>query len=708
MCNQTQSPSSHTIHSNHRVASWLRARLWLLGGCLSLLWIGCSVHSPLDSQQDKLRKHTEFLFDYPKDGVFKTENFYDFPYPHDLRLTDKGRPDVAAMPAPKRTKQCSLPPSNNELVTTLLKSINPDTYISDLVKLASQQANGFSLNPGIYMRFTRPLHKASIPPPTATLTNDSPIFMLNIDTKSPKAGQRIPIRISPGYTSRYLPGPTLVIRPVEGFVLQPKTTYAVVVLTSARDNEGWPLNTHPLMQELASIPHFADPYKEKLRSHYGPLFAFLKRPEGGSIQADRIAAATVFTTGDPISEMQTLYEFIQNMPAPKKDPLKIECSNNRSTTPYVTCTGEFESPEFQKGESPFLGKETGTFEYKDGKPVYRMSPFRFTLTIPKRYLASGSITLRRLPIVMYAHGTGGSNRTFLNNGTALALAKRGIAGFGIDQAVHGTRAGSLQLDFLFFNALNLPAARDNVRQSALDYFWQVRFLNKLEVKHDNHTITFDPKRTWFMGHSQGGLVGPVFLAFERNVNAAFLSAPGGFLIHTLLYKVEPKDPIQILSIMRYLLCDEDQATNVFHPILALFQNFFDPADPVTYSPKVLDPKLRPLHLLMTEGLTDGYAPPQVFEPLAVAMGMPMLGTQHQPILGLQLQNTPQYQLPVRGNYVYPDGTRTTVGFTQHKECKYNSGKDCDGHFVAFNNPNAIRNWQSFFQSLLYDDIAQIH
>jgi hypothetical protein len=49
-----------------------------------------------------------------------------------------------------------------------------------------------------------------------------------------------------------------------------------------------------------------------------------------------------------------------------------------------------------------------------------------------------------------------------------------------------------------------------------------------------------------------------------------------------------------------------------------------------------------------------------------------------------------------------------VGFTQHPECKYSSGGDCDGHFVAHHNPDAQRNWISFFQSLVNGDIATIH
>jgi predicted esterase len=385
---------------------------------------------------------------------------------------------------------------------------------------------------------------------------------------------------------------------------------------------------------------------------------------------------------------------------------------NNAATPFITCTGIYDSPHFQKGKAPFLDPDSGFFVYDAQKrPQHHMLPLRFALTIPKRYIQTGAVAQRAMPIVMYAHGTGGSYTSFISDGTARSLAQQGIAGFGIDQAVNGertTKIGDARLDFLFFNALNYPAARDNVRQSAIDYYWQVRFLRDLSIDYNKQSFTFDHKRIWFMGHSQGGLTGPLLLAFEEHISAAYLSAPGGYLIHTLMYKIKPAEPIMLPAIVRYLICDGDDNVTPFHPILSLVQNFYDPADPVNYAAPILDGSRSPLNFLMTIGLTDSYAPPQVFDPLAVAMGLPLLGPLHHPIPGLQLRQIPQYKLPVHGNFLHPLGNRTSVGFTQHPECKYSSGGDCDGHFVAHHNPDAQRNWISFFQSLVNGDIATIH
>lgn len=662
------------------------------------------------SQYNSLRSPTQVYFELPKDGTFTKENFYNFPYPHSIRLASDGTPDLSGFPRPKREKKCSLRPTNNPTLDTLLAGVDPDTYINDLVKVTNEGARGFSLNPAIYFRFNRPIHKDSIPPVSATLTPDSAFMMINVDENSPHKGQLVPIVIHPGLKSRFLPDNMVVIRPLPGFVLYPKTTYAVVIRTTARDNESWPLQAHSAFAELASDSGPKDENLKKLVPTYKPMFSLLKEKYG--IEAKDIAAATVFATGDPVSEQKDLQKFVSTEMQAPAPPKNMRCSSNATTTPYITCSGTYAAPQFQKGEVPYLDPDSGYFTYDSNKkPQYKLEDLRLVVTIPKRYMTSGAPLNRPIPIVMYAHGTGGSYRTVINNRTARRLAESGIASIGIDQALNGARTKTIagtKLDFLFFNALNLLAARDNVRQSGIDYYWQARFIKTLKIEYKGQSFTFDKDRIWFMGHSQGGLTGPLLLAFEDSVKAAYLSAPGGFMIHTLLYKTKPAEPILLPEVINYILCDNKESHNVFHPILSLVQNFFDPADPVNYMPPILDGSRSPIHFFMTEGLKDQYAPPQVFEPLAIASQLPLLGPELEAIEGLNILQLPKYKLPVKGNYVHPNGTKTTVGFTQHSICKYSTGVPCDGHFVAFNNENALRNWITFFQSLATNDMPEVH
>src|SRR5207253_8708948 len=120
----------------------------------------------------------------------------------------------------------------------------------------------------------------------------------------------------------------------------------------------------------------------------------------------------------------------------------------------------------------------------------------------------------------------------------------------------------------FFNLNNLPAARDNVKQGAADDFQLVRLVEKLSVDKAPQTgrpIRFDPKRIYFVGHSQGGLTGPLFLAAEPKVPAGVLSGAGSVLILSLLNKKQPND---IAGLVEAILMETPLPE---HPMLNLLQ-----------------------------------------------------------------------------------------------------------------------------------------
>src|SRR5262249_54772951 len=132
------------------------------------------------------------------------------------------------------------------------------------------------------------------------------------------------------------------------------------------------------------------------------------------------------------------------------------------------------SPNFQQGTVPFARDgEGGGFLFADGLPVVASTfDLRFSLSVPKA--GACPPPAGGYPIVLYAHGTGGDYRSYVEDGTAQALAQRCLATMGIDQLFHGTRPGAPQVDdpnlkqFLFFNFANVEAARTNPRQAAAD------------------------------------------------------------------------------------------------------------------------------------------------------------------------------------------------------------------------------------------------
>ena len=650
---------------------------------------------------------THLILEYPKDGKWNDKNFYRMPYPNDLRIEKDGSPNLTGLPQPKRTRKCAVPDTNIPLVKQFLGSIEPDKFIAERLALVDKHTRGFGLYSAIYFQFTDTLAKESIPSPAKSMEKDAQIFLMDIDPKSKYKGTRIPISIHPGYASRFFPAPMVAIRPFEGFPLQAGTRYAVVFRKGVKDSKGKAIVAPPKFEELASEKKLSDAGREALRSVYAPMFAYLKKDH--SIAPSDIIAATVFTTGKPLADMREIYKMLQTLTV---KPPKLNCFDPGSKYTYYRCNGTYEAPQFQKGNPPFFDLDTGFFVKKDGKFQYRFEKLRFVLTVPHSYISANKPPVK-IPIVIYSHGTGGDYETPINNNIASQLADLGIAVISIDQPLHGERVGLAIKDagWLFFNPLNFMAARDNPRQAAIDYIWLKKLTASLDIKVVSRQVSFPKEKIWFMGHSQGALVGALFTGIEQDMRAAFLSAPSGALINTFLPAPNrPKDhPNNVTPYVGYLLCDNpDVKIDEFHPLPNLLQHLYDPADPVNYAPHILDKERQiPLNLFMTQGTRDTYTPPQVFRPVATAIQAPLLGTEHQAILGLKLRGVAPQKLPAKGNYTYKNGKKATIGFTQHVECKRTNGTLCDGHFVTFHNRDAQTHWISFFESLLKNEVPEI-
>ena len=147
-------------------------------------------------------------------------------------------------------------------------------------------------------------------------------------------------------------------------------------------------------------------------------------------------------------------------------------------------------PVFQGGTAPYLTPEDGgdIAWQSDGTPrVVRSEAVCASLTIPK----GGTMPAEGYPLVIYAHGTGGSFRSHVTEGLAARLAsvddveggQRRMAVLGFDQVAHGTRRGGSTQgpDRIFYNFPNPGAARGNPLQGAADVASFARFAQALSL-----------------------------------------------------------------------------------------------------------------------------------------------------------------------------------------------------------------------------------
>jgi hypothetical protein len=185
-------------------------------------------------------------------------------------------------------------------------------------------------------------------------------------------------------------------------------------------------------------------------------------------------------------------------------------------------------------------------------------------------------------------------------------------------------------------------------------------------------LRFDPRRVFFVGHSQGSTVGTAAVAYDGEITASVLSGAGGDLRLSLTTKTRP---VNIAGLTPFLLGEPAAAD---HPALQLFQSYIEPADAVNFGARVLVDRpmgvaLRPL--VMTYGLGDTYSTPATMQALATALGLPAAA----PIPGGMnaWPAGPGVPLPAMNNFDTGMGRTTAILLEADPMGMY------DGHFVMF-------------------------
>jgi len=217
----------------------------------------------------------------------------------------------------------------------------------------------------------------------------------------------------------------------------------------------------------------------------------------------------------------------------------------------------------------------------------------------------------------------------------------------------------------------------------------------MSFQDGDRTIRFDATKVYFFGHSQGGLTGPGFVAFEPTLSGAVFSGTGGLLYLGLLYKTKPLDVSMLLAtFLRDDPVDED------NPSLAMVQMWVERADGANYAPMfVRRPLGTPRNIFQTEGFTDTYTPNPSIEAFAVAVGGDLVQlADTKDITGLTaLRGRSVQAAPISGNV---GGATAALG-------QYKQRSGSDGHFVVFDIAIAERQAASFLGTLAQTGTATV-
>lgn len=603
-------------------------------------------------------------------------DWHALPFPIDTRYKPDGTLDLSGFPTPREGS-----------ASPLLES-----YLQE----GERVLTGFSVQPTIYVQMQGEM---SAPPSVLeTTAQNSRVLLVDVSPQSPEYGRQIPLEVEVSGKERgqYLAANLIMAHPVWGRPLRPLTTYAFVVRRSWQDTTGKPLAQPEawtrVLAQLRGTGQGANPAEIKLAEALAPLKAAVDAAVVRVPWAD-MAAASVFTTGDPTDELRDMTAWVKfQAPAAAATDWKLI----KDTTDYKLVEAQILAPDFQIGSCPYDDYPNGGFAFdSQGNPVVQKTlPLRVAFAIPKkRSLEVGG----KAPVVLSTHGTGGNYLSFTKGGPqviAKQLTPFGLPIVSIDQPLHGPRCqpeiSGINLDLKSFNFLNIASGRSTFRQGALDQAFVVRLLREgllnvpAEWTPDGKPLQFDPIRVVYTGHSQGGLTGALQAGVDDQIRSYVLSGAGAGLSLTLLLR---KDPTDLGNLLTGMLSLDPGELRPAHPAVSVVQMLADATDPLGYGLHVYDRQddSRPPDILLTEGLLDAQTPSDTAEALAAAMGLDLLAPAVHQNDAMQLAKTKVLSSPVKNN--------RTVGQWPLTAVLAQFGKD--DHFAIFDNPIAAKLYQGF-------------
>ncbi|NOZ01747.1 MAG: hypothetical protein GXP54_07645, partial [Deltaproteobacteria bacterium] len=338
--------------------------------------------------------------------------------------------------------------------------------------IAEDELDGFSVEQVVYFPFDGGLDTSGLPATWIPADKDMAVQIVDV-TDGPDYGDRLPLiweyRADEGM---YIAGDTLMVRPLLGYTLKEGHTYAAFVTSDLRGADGGSVEAAPYFQDALAGTLEGD---DGLVQSLVPLKTLLDQSPD---LASRVVTGTVFTVGNPSSELVRIREYLTNEAAP---PELVEGSVNHALVEGVVETsfsiyeGQYTAPNFLKGTPPY--DEEGGFEFDEsGAPVVQFEEkMTFALSVPRNQ----EMPANGWPIVIYSHGTGGDYHSFIKN-PGINLNHEGLAVIGINQPLHGDRVNppldKSVLELYSFNFLNIEAGRTVQRQSVPDNISLMRMI----------------------------------------------------------------------------------------------------------------------------------------------------------------------------------------------------------------------------------------
>ena len=382
----------------------------------------------------------------------------------------------------------------------------------------------------------------------------------------------------------------------------------------------------------------------------------------------------------------------------------------------IVATGYFQTPRFQTNDPngngktedlPDLGNLAAPCQIAcepdderfvdvapaDGLPDVQGTPrIPFTVVIPNTPAPGGGY-----PIVIDQHGLGGERSLVALLGNALA--ERGFASIGIEAVGHGYRfhdpngtntnngnnadvrnnfpggtikpdgfadngffgvpLGAISTQLGFFQGFtNLVGVRDNFRQTCVDLMSLVRLIQSNTID-SALGAAIDEANIYYLGHSLGAIMGSCLAAYEPDIKAYVLNAPGGGLTNHLL--VNSSIGAGALSSLNTIFgLDPANVLDDASIFVGVAQVLQDAGDPISKGPRwTLDPVVGGArNVMLVIDHQDEVVPNQAGEALAHAAGLELF----RPYVANPLINPVAFPVVAGANTVSANGPGGSTAF----------------------------------------------
>lgn len=322
-----------------------------------------------------------------------------------------------------------------------------------------------------------------------------------------------------------------------------------------------------------------------------------------------------------------------------------------------------------------VGPITGRFQFNPGSVMPNLQSVQtvnYLMTIPNAAHATGA-----WPVVIFQHGFTVDKTAMF--GIANTLAQAGFASIAIDSVLHGDRTFGLDLvnnttgaagpdgvadtsGTHYLNLKYLLTTRDNARQSVADLIHLTRLLEVQTMDVVNNVTGLNAgfgdgadlniaAGIYYVGHSNGGILGTLLGAVEPNIKTLVLANPGG--VYTDIFQ----NSVEISPLVNAGLAAAGVTVGSaqYDSFMFAAQTVADDVDPINYATASAK------NLLMLKTTPDAVVPNSSTDALIGVLGLTQVGlaAANSPLAGSGYVN---YVSGTHSTFLTPAGPNGPVEF----------------------------------------------